>query len=418
MASNTGQADPPIDRAWTVLLGAALCMFCGQSAMVLFTFATFASAVSADTGWSPVWLAAAITPATILAAILSPVTGRFADRVGVRRMVMLGAPVYALGFILLGYASTSLVAFITLLGLLCALGFASTAVLYAQLAAGWFMRRRGLALSLIFSSTSLGVAFWSPLAVWLVSTNGWRTAYAVFGVIAGAMMLASAIFLIRDPPIQHAKIDQVASSGLGLSAVTRGATFWKIAAIFLLVTGTLAGVTVNLPIALKADGIPTGMIASIVATAGLAMLVGRLAAGVLLDRWFAPRVTAVFILLPIVALALLLLVDRSQSTYFVAAILLGLGLGSELDAAPYIVSRAFGLQAFGAIYGAIALAYGLGAAIGPGAIGTALAINISTDTIFAVATASLVVALALILSMRRADLRYDAYGVPIGAEGG
>jgi predicted MFS family arabinose efflux permease len=280
-------------------------------------------------------------------------------------------------------------------------------VLYAQIATRWFTRRRGLSLSLIFACTSLGVAFWPPLAAKLIDIYGWRIAYVTLGTAAGSIILLSALFLLRDPPaVAHAGSDAVAP-GSSLPEALRSGTFWVLMAVFVILTGVLAGITVNLPVILRQQGIPPLSAASVMAVVGAAMFVGRLSAGLMLDRWFSPFVTAGFTLLPIAGLAALL-VDLSPTTLYLAAVFLGLGLGSEMDAAAYIVSRAFGVRWFGAIYGVITLGYGLSSAIGPATAGAALSSGVSPRTVFAIGLAMLVPALILLLGLRRRHLPFSA----------
>jgi MFS family permease len=106
-----------IDKAWWVLLGAGVCMFCGQPAVILFTFGTFVPEIANATNWSRIELAAAIAPATVAASLLAPFVGRVADRVGTRRLVVIGGPAFALGFILMGYLAVSTFTFTALLTL-------------------------------------------------------------------------------------------------------------------------------------------------------------------------------------------------------------------------------------------------------------------------------------------------------------
>jgi MFS family permease len=53
----------------------------------------------------------------------------------------------------------------------------------------------------------------------------------------------------------------------------------------------------------------------------------------------------------------------------VAASVLGLTLGSEVDVIAYLAARHFGLKSFGALYGAMVMALSLGTAFGPLAAG-------------------------------------------------
>ena len=101
--------------------------------------------------------------------------------------------------------------------------------------------------------------------------------------------------------------------------------------------------------------------------------------------------------------------------------MIGAGLGSELNAGAFMVSRAFGVRAFGAIYGLVTLAYGLSSAIGPALIGTALARSSSLNLIFGGALALLVPAILLLFTMRARHLPYrppaqdDVFAQPVTA---
>jgi OFA family oxalate/formate antiporter-like MFS transporter len=394
---------PPLDRAWRVLAGASLCMLCSQAPVMLFTFGLFLPIVTADTHWSPVVVASAMGPGIVLAALLAPLVGWAADRFGVRAMVLAGGPAYGLGLVLLGILPRTASGFMGGMALACVLGFAATPVLYAYLVAGWFQKRRGLALSIMFACTSIGVAMWAPIAARVMAVSDWRTAYVVIGLAVGSVISLSGLLLIRNPPAQRPESDATLI-GVSMREALRTRTFWKVALAFFLLTAAMGGATVNLPIFLGHAqlGLHAGAVISVV---GLGMFAGRLSAGVMLDRWFSPWVAAAFTVLPVFGFALLL-ADRSLLSFFIAAGLIGTGLGAEFDAAAYLVSRAFGMRAFGAIYGAVTLSYGLGSAIGPSVVSVALAKDFNPHGIFVVALGMLVAAVGLLLSIRARDLPF------------
>ena len=95
------------------------------------------------------------------------------------------------------------------------------------------------------------------------------------------------------------------------------------------------------------------------------MMIGRLSFGLLLDRIFAPHLTALVFLAPTVAFSVLLLPDTTSINAMIAAGFLGFGLGAEVDALSYIASRSFGLRYFGRILGFLMVAFTLGLAFGP-----------------------------------------------------
>jgi MFS family permease len=101
-----------------------------------------------------------------------------------------------------------------------------------------------------------------------------------------------------------------------------------------------------------------------VSLAGGAALIGRVGIGYLLNRFFAPSVAVWFFCG--FALGLFLLWSEAVGGLVsLAVVLVGLGVGAELDFMPYAVSRYFGLRAFGEIYSYTFAIFTLGGVVGP-----------------------------------------------------
>jgi predicted MFS family arabinose efflux permease len=101
---------------------------------------------------------------------------------------------------------------------------------------------------------------------------------------------------------------------------------------------------------------------------GLGLIFGRVLSGFLMDRYFAPYVAAGFQLGMIVGLVILAL-DFAGPLAFIAGISVGLATGSEISEISYLVSRYFGLKAFGLINGIMFAAFQLGSGAGAYAMG-------------------------------------------------
>src|SRR5205823_11926216 len=96
----------------------------------------------------------------------------------------------------------------------------------------------------------------------------------------------------------------------------------------------------------------TAALASSAAGAGL--LTGRVGTGLLLDRYFGPRIAICFSGGAAMGIVLLLMTQAGPMT-FVGAFLVGMGMGAEGDVIAYLTGRYFGLKSFAEIYG---LAFG------------------------------------------------------------
>ena len=83
---------------------------------------------------------------------------------------------------------------------------------------------------------------------------------------------------------------------------------------------------------------------------GAAVMVGRVGSGLLLDHVFAPRVAILFYGGAALGIGILS-AGISGNIAFAAAFLVGLGMGAEVETMGYMISRYFGLRAFGTAYG-------------------------------------------------------------------
>jgi MFS family permease len=108
--------------------------------------------------------------------------------------------------------------------------------------------------------------------------------------------------------------------------------------------------------------------ASIAGLIGVTSIAGRLVTGLLLDRFRADKVAMGALFLPAFAAALILN-SHGMASLSVAAMFLGLSLGSEFDCLMYLASRHLGLKRFGMMFAVMLVFLSLGAATGPLAAG-------------------------------------------------
>jgi MFS family permease len=133
---------------------------------------------------------------------------------------------------------------------------------------------------------------------------------------------------------------------------------------FFLVSASVQGCVIHLAAMLSDHGISPQTAALGSSLAGAAILFGRVGTGYLLDRFFAPKVATVLFGGAAVGIGLLWM-GNAAAILFVGAFFVGLGLGAELDLIAYLISRYFGLHAFGKVYGSAIAAFLLAGAIGP-----------------------------------------------------
>jgi MFS family permease len=129
----------------------------------------------------------------------------------------------------------------------------------------------------------------------------------------------------------------------------------------------------------------------------VAVTTARLVTGWLMDRFFAPRVALAFLVAPIVGIGLLA-AGADGSMAFVAAILIGLAAGAEVDVLAYLTGRYFGPFHFSRIYGSYYGIYSLSGGIGP--VVTAMVVDAGGGYPLALAGHCVLLAIAGVMLLR------------------
>jgi MFS family permease len=396
-------AQAPRRSPWWIVVGSVLCLMVGNGPVMQFTFGVFIKPVAAATGAGRGGVSLALLVGLCLTGVATPVAGRLIDRYGIRRVTLPSIVLCAGCVAALGLLTGSLAGFVGLYGLLGIASAGQTPMPYARAVAGAFGPRRGLALGVAMAGVGLGTILLPQLAQRLIAAVGWRGAYEALGAVVLMVALPAAGLLVTRPAAAAPPGDAgLRDTGLGALAPGRGIggetpdrVFFLMAGSFFLVAMAVCGVTAHLAPLLTDRGISPGAAAGALSIAGAALIGGRLLAGVLLDRWFAPRVALGFFAAPLAGIGLLLTTHAPGAAY-AAAVLAGLGLGGEVDLIAYLLSRYFGLRAFGELYGYLFAVFTLGSGLGPYLMGAAFARTGSYDAALVGFGLGLVVACGLI----------------------
>jgi MFS family permease len=347
---------------WPLLLAAFIGIATGVSSLYFYSLGIFLKPIAQDFGWSRG--AASLGPlvGTLGAAIASAPTGLLMDRVGPVRTAIGAMLLLATAFAALAIFTHGLASFLIIAGLLSFLTVGSTPLSYTRLLVSVFDKHRGLALGLALTGTGIGAFFTPVLLGPFIAAHGWRAGYFA---LAATVLIATApttlLLLGRGAP----KRDRVA--GPPLREVAGRPDFILFGVIFLLGATAVLGAVVHLPAMLSDQGLSPGQVGPLVGSIGIAVIVGRAAAGLLLDRAPARLVTAGFF--TISGMGLVILGVGGARWALPGALALGLSVGAEVDLIAYLVSRRFPANAYGAAYGGIYALFLLGGAIGPALLG-------------------------------------------------
>ncbi len=184
---------------WIVIAGGAGMSI--ASGINFHGFSNFIIPLTNEFGWSRTVISAAFSFARLESGLLGPIEGFFVDRIGPRRLMLVGIPLMGVGYILLSRVN-SLAAFFLVYVLAITLGNSlgmSTPMTTAV--ANWFNRKRGLAFGIMWSGVGLG-GLLVPALGWTIDRFGWRDAamFVGIGLIVVGVPIAA---VMRHRPEQY-----------------------------------------------------------------------------------------------------------------------------------------------------------------------------------------------------------------------
>ena len=367
---------PQVFYGWFVVFTAGIGLFLGYAPVFVYSFSVFVKSLAQDLHSSRTSISFAFTLANIMQSVGAPLVGRLVDRFGARKVIVPSTVIFSLVLISFKYLSTSLWHLYVFFIVLGFIGTGTAPVPYGIVVSRWFDKRRGLALGLMMAGLSSGAIVMPSTAQQLITLFGWRSAYAIIGFVVLAVSFPVVGIFLKDSPEKmgvqpDGALDLHTGSekrrdeqGVTWSVARRRGTFWLMASAFFLVGASVHGCVIHLVPMLTDHGISVERAALASSLLGVAVLIGRVLSGYLLDRFFGPHV-AILLFAGVASGISLLWTGAGGGLTLLAAFLVGLGMGAEADIIAYLTSRYFGLRSFGEIYGYLFAAFTLAGALGP-----------------------------------------------------
>jgi sugar phosphate permease len=374
---------------WYIVGIAFICLFI-QASTGGFTFGIFLPAMSEDLGWSRSTIVVGSSLLSITAALAGPLLGRIVDQRGPRTVLVIC-------ILLMGIAqfSSGLVTepwqFYLTFGLLG--GFARSALqssIPGAMIAQWFVRRRSTAYSAAAMGPPVAKLLLPPLIAFLVAVIGWRLGWMSLGLLAIVVGLPPALFLVRRRPEDlglQPDGDQPPDSDEEAAQTRRTAAAEDWTAREAIHSSAFWLITAGMALILLAPNISIVFLFSYLGSQGMAastaaVVVGAVSAMQVVSRllfWLpiTSRIPSVrwMVLLwgsLLLCASMLLALGEGEMWSYIAAGVLGIGLGGNLVLQLQIWPEYFGRTAVGTIIGTAQLLQGTTNAVGPLALAALL----------------------------------------------
>ena len=333
----------------------------------MFSLPVLLRPIAQDTGWSVTGVSSAMTIGFLAMALTSMAWGTLSDRLGPLPVVLTGSIVIATSLALASRA-TSLVAFQFIFGVLVGGG---TAAIFAPMMAtvtGWFDKHRSLAVSLVSAGMGMAPMTMSPLVAWLVSHHDWRTSMQIVAVVVAAIMIPVSLLVRRAPALDAALAAQsdgaTPQAEMSLAQALRSPQFLILVLTNFFCCATHSGPIIHTVSYAVTCGIPMIAAVTIYSVEGLGGMGGRIALGLLGDRFGAKHVLVAGLFAQAFG-ALAYVFVRELTAFYAVAALFGFIYAGTMPLYSVLARENFPLRMMGTVIGGSAMAGSLGMSTGP-----------------------------------------------------
>ncbi len=323
--------------------------------------------MTGEYGWGRDVFGLAIAVQNLLWGVGQPFAGAIADRFGTLRVLMVGAVLYALGLVVMAYATTP--------GLLhlgggVLVGFGLSGCSF-NLVLGAFSKLlpekwRPLAFGAGTAAGSFGQFFYPPIGSALIESFGWQSTLLVFAASV-LLILPLSIPLATRPKAEAAAGENVVANqsiAQALSEAFRHRSFVLLTLGFFTCGFQLAFITVHLPAYLKDANLPLWVGGWTLAVIGLANAAGSLTSGWLSTRMAKRWILAWIYLGRSIAIAVFILVPPSPTSAILFGLVIGLFWLSTIPPTSSLVMLMFGTRYMAMLYGFAFFSHQVGGFLG------------------------------------------------------
>lgn len=351
-------------RSWPTLLGAFLGVAAGVTALPYYTQGVFVPPLTQEFSWTREQMSIITLAGGIVLAGLSPFVGLLIDRVGVRLPLAASLAAMVVGYVGLSLSDADFRRFLLLQVLVFAVGAVTGPVAFTRVVNQRFVAMRGVALGVTLAGAGAMAVVAPPLVAQVIESVGWRAAYRTMALVMFAVGAVALILLWPAAGPRELRTNQPPAGLIqGHDSRLNRLLFMQLLVTFALLALGIGGFVIHMIPLLTDAGMTLTRAAEVQSLIGVSVLIGRLGTGFLVDRYFAPRVSA--FIMTLAALGVIGLASFGPAAAPACALLIGFAIGTEGDVIGYLTARYFGLTRYGRLYGVLYGVFALGLGLSP-----------------------------------------------------
>ena len=340
-----------VHHAWIIL--AAACVLGVVSRADSASFAVLVDPLVEKFDWKRGDIGLAYSLAFLCSMPAMLVFGWLGDRYSARSLMLGASLMISAGTVLLGMIQELWHLYVIYGVFVGALGNAAFVVLLPVIITRWFHQKMGLALGIYWAGLGLGPVVFALLFRWMIENRGWESAFLMFGLVFGVVLLFFSWFIRTSPAEmgltaygaeEAAKGKQSSGPAVNMRSVLSSRPVWLLMGCHHFGCAGHAVILAHGVSMATHHGIPGLQAAGVLSTIAGVSIFSRFSFSLLTERFGGRTILSGAIFGQ--SLSILLLLFATEVWHFYAfAVFFGICYGGEMVGFPIINRQMFGAKA-------------------------------------------------------------------------
>ncbi|HEP1474361.1 L-lactate MFS transporter [Streptococcus pyogenes] len=339
-----------------------------------YAWSVYRNPILEETGWDQAPVAFAFSLAIFCLGLSAAFMGNLVEQYGPRLTGTVSAILYASGNMLTGLAIDRKEIWLLYIGygVIGGLGLGAGYITPISTIIKWFPDKRGMATGFAIMGFGFASLLTSPIAQWLIETEGLVATFYLLGLIYLIVMLFASQLIIKPTAAEIAILDKkrlqnnsYLIEGMTAKEALKTKSFYCLWVIlFINITCGLGLISVVAPMAQDLTGMSPEMSAIVVGAMGIFNGFGRLVWASLSD-YIGRRVTVILLFLVSIIMTISLIFAHSSLIFMISIATLMTCYGAGFSLIPPYLSDLFGAKELATLHGYILTAWAIAALTGP-----------------------------------------------------
>ncbi|HEQ8547699.1 TPA: OFA family MFS transporter [Streptococcus pyogenes] len=339
-----------------------------------YAWSVYRNPILQETGWDQAPVAFAFSLAIFCLGLSAAFMGNLVEQYGPRLTGTVSAILYASGNMLTGLAIDRKEIWLLYIGygVIGGLGLGAGYITPISTIIKWFPDKRGMATGFAIMGFGFASLLTSPIAQWLIETEGLVATFYLLGLSYLIVMLFASQLIIKPTAAEIAILDKkrlqnnsYLIEGMTAKEALKTKSFYCLWVIlFINITCGLGLISVVAPMAQDLTGMSPEMSAIVVGAMGIFNGFGRLVWASLSD-YIGRRVTVILLFLVSIIMTISLIFAHSSLIFMISIATLMTCYGAGFSLIPPYLSDLFGAKELATLHGYILTAWAIAALTGP-----------------------------------------------------